>query len=367
MLALLFAVAAVHVALPQAFRPQTFVAADFNGDGHADVALCGNDEQLLVFAGDGNGGLHAIPQDARCGANPSQMIAADLDGDRRTDIAVANHDTDYLTVLHNAGGGRFTSRRIQVHSKPHPHTVAAADANGDGHVDLITDSWAENRLTLLLADGRGGWQSPGTPIEVGRKPYINVIATDLDGDGHVDLVMPNSGFNTVSILFGDGHGHFQHAAQSPIVAGPTPFMVAVADINGDGRPDILVANYSGHIIDISRDGVTWIRNDGNRHFTAFPQRLAIGRGCWRIATGDLNGDRFADAAFINAADDTVSVVYGSATGPRPGPTLAVMHEPHNVAIADRSLFVITENSNELLMIRSEQLSRRNRASRSSSR
>jgi hypothetical protein len=367
MLALLFAVAAVHVVLPQEFRPQSFVAGDFNGDGRADVALCGNNEQLLVFAGDGNGGLHAIPQDARCGANPSQMTAADLDSDHRIDVVVANHDTDYLTVLHNEGGGRFSSHQLHVHSNPHPHTVAAADVNGDGHLDLITDSWAENRLTLLLADGRGGWQSPGTPIEVGRKPYINVIATDLDGDGHVDLVMPNSGFDTVSILCGDGHGHFQQAAHSPIVAGPTPFMVAVADVNGDGRPDILVANYSGHINDISRDGVTWIRNDGHRHFTAFPQRVAIGRGCWRIASGDLDGDRFADAAFINAADDTVGILYGSANGPRPGPTLTVMREPHNVAIADRSLFVATENSNELLMIRSEELSRRSRASPSSSR
>src|SRR5712691_7908917 len=311
--------AAVHVALPRGLRPTSIAAADFNGDGKNDVAICGENQQLVILAGDGRGGLRNIPQSTRCGTQPSAMIAQDVNGDRKIDIVVANHETDYLTVLQNDGAARFTSREVHVHSKPHPHMVAAADVNGDGHVDLITDSWAENRLTLLLADGRGNWQSPGTPIEIGRKPYINVVAADLDGDGHVDLLMPNSGFDTVSILFGDGHGHFQHAAKSPIVAGATPFMVAVADMNGDGRPDILVANYSGHITDISRDGLTWIRNDGHRHFTAFPQRVAIGRGCWRIATGDLNGDRFADAAFINAADDTVSVVYGSASGPRPSP------------------------------------------------
>ena len=102
------------------------------------------------------------------------------------------------------------------------------------------------------------------PIEIGRKPYINVVAADLDGDGHVDLVMPNSGLDSICILFGDGHGHFTHARQSPLVAGPTPFMVAVADLNGDGRPDIVVANYSGHITDTSGDGLTWVRNDGDR-------------------------------------------------------------------------------------------------------
>ncbi|HXH40799.1 MAG TPA: VCBS repeat-containing protein, partial [Thermoanaerobaculia bacterium] len=260
----------------------------------------------------------------------------------------------------NDGGGHFTSRQVTVHSIPHPHTVAAADVNGDGHVDLITDSWEEKRLTLLLADGHNGWLTPGTPVEIGREPYINVVAADLDGDGHVDLVMPNAGpenpSDTVSILFGDGHGGFRHAAQSPIVAGPKPFMIAVADVNGDGRPDILVSNYSGHINDTSGDGLTWIRNDGQRHFTAFPQRSAIGHGCWRIAGGNLNGDAFADAAFINAADGTVSVVYGSASGPRPGPTIPVMPEPHNVVMANlhqdkrADLLVITEERDELLVI-----------------
>ncbi|HXH40449.1 MAG TPA: hypothetical protein VNN08_17595, partial [Thermoanaerobaculia bacterium] len=68
----------VHVPLPHGFRPQTIAAADFNGDARTDVALCGAGEQLLIFAGDGRGGLRSIPQDARCGAHPAQMIAADL-------------------------------------------------------------------------------------------------------------------------------------------------------------------------------------------------------------------------------------------------------------------------------------------------
>src|SRR5258706_5346273 len=350
----------VHVPLPRGFHPQTLAAADFNGDGRTDVALCGTGEQLLVLAGDGQGGLRPIPQEARCGAHPTQMIAADLDGDGRVDLAVANHATSYLTVLHNEGGGRFTARQVMVPSKPHPHTVAAADVDSDGHIDLITDSWGEKRLTLLLADGHGGWQSPGIPLDTGREPYVNVVAADLDGDGHVDLVMPNagpdSGSDTVSILFGDGHGHFRHAAQSPIAGGPIRFMVAVADVTGDGRPDIVIANSSGHITDTSRDGLTWIGNDGQRHFTAFPQRIAIGHGCWRIAGGDINGDGVADTAFINAADGTVSIAYGSANGPRPGSTVAAMPEPHNVVMANlhhgkrADLLVITDDHDELLIL-----------------
>jgi hypothetical protein len=350
-----------RVAMPAGFAPESIAAADFDGDGRVDVALCGENQQLMILAGDGRGGYRPLPQTARCGMNPSAMIAADLDGDRRVDLAVANHDTDHITVIHNDGGGRFTARPIPVHSVPHPHTVTAADVDGDRRVDLITDSWGENRLTLLLADGHGSWHSPGTPIDVGRKPYVNVVAADLDGDGHIDLAMSNSGFDTVSVFFGDGHGAFKSAAQSPIAAGATPFMIAVADVNGDGRPDIVVANYSGHITDIAGDGLTWLRNDGGRRFTAFPQRVMIGRGAWHIAAGDLDGDGIADTAFINAADHSVSIAYGSRQGPRPGFTVPVGAEPHRVAIAGRELFVITERD-ELVVVRL-----RTPAARSSSR
>jgi hypothetical protein len=346
----------VHIPLPSGFRPDSVATGDFNGDGKIDVALCGDSQQLLVLAGDGHGGLRALPQEAQCGANPTFMIATDLFGRHRADLVIANHDTDYLTILANDGRGHFSSQHVHVHSKPHPHTVAAADVNSDGHADLITDSWAENRLSLVLSNGHGGWQTPGTPIEIGRKPYINVVAVDLDGDGHVDLVMPNSGFDSICILFGDGHGHFTHAAQSPLVAGPCPFMVAVADVNGDGRPDIVVVNYSGHATDSSGDGLTWVRNDGGRHFTAFPQRLAIGRTSWRVAVGDVNGDGIADAAFINAGSNSVTVVYGSHSGLHVGAQVPTMPQPHNIALADldgdgrADLLVITEERDELMVL-----------------
>lgn len=332
--------------LPPGFHPQAMAAADFDGDGRTAVAVCGRNGQLAIFS---HGRLDV--KQAQCGANPIAMIAADVDHDGRPDIVVANHDTDYVTVLKNEGHGRFTARTIHVRSKPHPHTVTAADVNGDGAVDIITDSWAENRLTLLLGDGHGGWQSPGVPVDTGRAAYVNVIAADLDGDGHADLIMPNARpddpHDSVTILFGDGHGHFAAGAQSPIVAGGAPFMVAIADVNGDGRPDIVVVNYSGHISDSSHDGLTWIRNDGRRHFTAFSERVAAGHGTWHVAAGDLNGDRFADAAFINAADGTVTVAYGSANGPRPGPTIAVMPAPNRVLIAGRRFFVISSERDEL--------------------
>ena len=71
---------------------------------------------------------------------------------------------------------------------------------------------------------------------------------------------------------------------------------------------------------------------------------------WRVATGDLNGDGIADAAFVNAADDTVTIAYGSKSGLHAGPTIHVMQHPHNIAIANGRLFVITEDRDELVEV-----------------
>jgi FG-GAP-like repeat len=349
-----------RIALPTGFHPQAIASADLDGDGYGDAVLCGADGAVLLLVNNGRGTLEPVPSDASCGAHPDGITTADLDADGRIDVVVANHETDYVTVLHNDGGLRFSACRVHVHSNPHPHTVAAADVDGDGRVDLLTDSWAERRLTLLRADGRGGWLSPGTPIETGRAPYVNIVAADFDGDLKVDLAFPNAAptmaTDTVTVLFGDGRGHFAPAPQSPLVAGPAPFMIAAGDIDGDGRPDLFVANYSGHMTDTSRDGLTWIRNDGNRRFTAFPDRIVTGNGTWMVASGDLNGDGFADAAFINAGDDTIRLVYGSAAGPRPGGTVTVMPQPHRLAFADlghtghASLLVITEGRDEVWVV-----------------
>ncbi|HEX9161686.1 MAG TPA: VCBS repeat-containing protein, partial [Thermoanaerobaculia bacterium] len=170
------------------------------------------------------------------------------------------------------------------------------------------------------------------------------------------LVTPNQGLGTVSILFGDGRGHFAHAPQSPIAAGPEPFSSTIADLNGDGRPDIVVANYSGHGTDLERGGITWIRNDGSRRFTAFTQRLVAGREMARIAAGDFNGDGVTDVAASNSAASDVTIVFGSRAGAMRSVSIPTMPHPHAVAFADLNrdgraeLLVISEERDELLIV-----------------
>ena len=318
--------APTRVALPRGFRP---VALVVNGK---DVVVSGLSGQIVILR---DGVRLSAPIAA--GANPSSLAAA---GGL---IAAANHETDYVTVISGT-----MPRTLHLHSRPHPHAVAIGDFDRDGKPDLAVDSWGENRIMLLF--GRDGWRGPGTPVDVGARPYWTISAADMDGDGNADLVTPNWGSNTVSILLGDGKGHFAPAPGSPFVAGPTPFAAAIGDVNGDRRLDVVIANYSGHNTDTANDGLTWIRNDGGRRFTAFPQRVANGDYSARVAVGDVNGDGFGDAVFSNANGTTVTVVYGSRAGLRTSASFPAMRHPHAVAVLGGKIFVASEEEDALVVV-----------------
>ena len=85
----------------------------------------------------------------------------------------------------------------------------------------------------------------GSPVAAGSSP-LSVAAADLNGDGKPDLAVANNGSNDVSFLLGDGTGGFAPVAGSPVAAGTNPFSVAAADLNADGKPDLAVANFSSN-------------------------------------------------------------------------------------------------------------------------
>ncbi len=323
---LLGATTPTHIPLPRGFHP---TALGVSGN---DVVVASDNGQVIVVRN-----LSRLSAPIAAGANPASLAAA---GNL---IAVANHETDYITLIEGT-----TPRTLRLHSRPHPHAVAIGDFDRDGKPDFAVDSWGENRIMLLF--GRDGWRGPGTPVDIGTRAYWTITAADMDGDGNLDLVMPNWGRGTVSILLGDGRGHFAHAPGSPFPGGPSPFSAAVADVNGDHRPDVVIANYSGHNTDTANDGLTWIRNDGARRFTPFPQRVATGDYSARIAAGDVNGDGIADAVFSNGNGSTITVVYGSPTGPRNPKSITVMRHPHAVAIVGGRVVVGSEEGEELLVV-----------------
>jgi uncharacterized protein (TIGR03437 family) len=209
-----------------------------------------------------------------------------------------------------------------------PQSVAVGDFNGDGNPDLVTAN-AGNNVTVLLGDGMGGFVAvAGSPFTVGANPD-SVAVGDFNADGNLDIVTVNSGDNTVTVLLGNGSGGFTAAAGSPFAVGTNPASVAVADFNGDGKPDIVTANTGA-------DDVTVLLGNGSGGFTAAPgSPFAVGLFPHSVAVGDFNGDGKPDIVTANSGNNTVKILLGTGSGGfTGGGAFPAGSFPQSVAVTD---------------------------------
>ncbi len=331
--------AATSRRVPVGRSPRAVVICDVNRDGKPDLLVAnGEDGTLTVLLGDGKGGFKEAPgSPVPVGAGPNDLCVGDFNADGKPDVAIANHDQKSLTVLLGNGRGGFTraaASPVAVQSRPHVHGVAVGDFDGDGRLDLATESWAEDKVTVVYGDGRGGFREPGRQFSVGRMPYQRLRAADLNGDGRADLVTTNLEDGTVTVLLGDPSG-LHPAPGSPFACGKKPFGVAIGDLNGDGRPDLAVVNWVGQPTDATCDALNVLLGDGKGGFT--PMRgspFATGRAPATVAIGDVNGDGVADVVVANYAGGNITVFLGENGTLRNAATLATGQFPCGVAVGD---------------------------------
>jgi hypothetical protein len=278
--------------------PRWVTVADVNHDGRPDLLVANAEaETVSVLLGDGQGGFReAAGSPVAAGHLPNDIAVADMNGDGNADLVIANHQSPFVRVLLGDGKGGFglaPGSPVDVHSNPHPHGVVVGDFNGDGKLDVVTDSWGTNEVELLLGDGTGGLQTPGRYVRVGRRPYERLRSADFNGDGILDIVTTNLDDGTVTILLGDGRGAFREAPGSPIPAGGKPWQVAVADVDGDGAADLVVIPYQRDLTTPSESVVTVLRGDGRGSFRPMagtPIPLGSCRGANSVAVGALGAN-----------------------------------------------------------------------------
>lgn len=231
------------------------------------------------------------------GSEPNDLAVADMNGDGNLDLVIPNHQTPYITILLGDGKGGFTpapGSPFDVHSYPHPHGVAVADFDGDGKLDVMTDSWGHNQIELLAGDGKGGLRLPGRFFGTGRRPYERLRSADFNHDRHPDIVTTNLDDGTVSILLGDGRGNFSPASGSPIAAGAKPWEDFVGDVNGDGNTDLVVIPYQRDIAGDAQNVVTVLLGNGRGGFVAMPGPPPSLQGCEgpnSVTAGELGKGR----------------------------------------------------------------------------
>jgi hypothetical protein len=283
-------------------HPQSVTVGDFNGDGKPDLAVAnagnlnlGDPGNVSVLLGNGDGTFGA-PLTFATGTAPLSVAVGDFNGDEKPDLAVANFSSRTVSVLLGNGDGTFQAPLTFTTGTRRPRFVAVGDFNGDGKPDLaviMQITLLTGEVSVLLGNGDGTFQAP-LSFPSGRNPR-SVAAGDFNGDGLPDLAVANSGdaFNghpgNVSVLLGNGDGTFQ--APLTFATANFPVSVAVGDFNGDGKPDLAVANSSFNVSVVLGNGNGTFR--AARHFGAgaFPASLGV---------ADFNGDGKPDLAVANA-------------------------------------------------------------------
>jgi hypothetical protein len=216
--------------------------------------------QLDSAVGIGPAPQMSAQQTFATGSAPYSGTVADLNGDGKPDLIVANFNDNTVSVLFNttalgAAAPSFDPQQTFA-TGAGPIAVAAADLNGDGTPDLIVSNFLGSTVSVLLNTTAPGAAAPSFAAQqafaTGAIPY-SVAAADLNGDGTPDLIVANAGADTVSVLFNTtvpGAATPSFAAQQTFATGDQPQAVTAADLNGDGKPDLIAANSSSNTVSV---------------------------------------------------------------------------------------------------------------------
>ncbi|WP_437717285.1 VCBS repeat-containing protein [Sorangium sp. So ce448] len=282
-------------------RPYAVTAADLNGDGKLDLAVAkAADVSVLLNHGDGTfADVINYGHDDFMSSGSDLVIAADVNGDGSPDLVTHGGG---VRVRINQGDGTFFAPAVRYASGAKTRSVVAADLDGDGSLDLAFGKADSPEVGVLLNQVDGTFAG-AVDYPAGTSPR-SMVTADLNDDGATDIVVVGS--SDVSVLFNQGDGVL--AAPVSYAAGASPTSVAVSDLNGDGRPDLAVANNARvRAEDEGAGEVSVLFNQGDGTFAA-PVRFSAGMSPASIAAADLNGDGRPDLAVANIHESMVSVL-----------------------------------------------------------
>ena len=285
--------------------PAALAVGDFNGDGNQDVAVINTSSgSVSIFLGQGDGTLQVATATLQTGVYASRIVVGDFNGDGKADLAVTNIGSNNVSIYLGNGNGTFRSPTL-ISVGLAPLGLAVADLNGDGRQDIVVTNASSGAtvgqtVSVLLGNGDGTF-APRVTYGTGVDPEAVTIA-DVNGDGKPDLVVANYSDGTISVLLGNGDGTF--APRLTFATGFRPNLVRAVDLNNDGKLDLVVINSFGISIMLGRGDGTF----------ATAVNLSLGITPNGLAIGDFNGDGLLDIATGNVFSNNIFVLMGNGAG-----------------------------------------------------
>jgi len=312
--------------------PVAVATGDFNNDGKVDlVAVNGGANSVTVQLGDGAGSFNT-PRDFAVDGSPVGVAVGDFDNDGKADLAVLSSAT--IRLLKGNGDGTFTDFPTASISTGRGNTsgatmIAQGSMNGDAFPDLVISNHGTRNVSVLLGNGDGTFKTPIVK-SVTDLPVALYIA-ELNGDAYQDVAVAlertgAASDQNVQILWGNGDGTFTSDVNLTTAA-DTVTSVVVADLDADGKPDMVVPNESGGI------GIMFLCNEqgvcfdtgpfANPPESGFQQQqptgVAVGDSV-AVQAGHLTGDAYPDVIILSADGSAIDVVINTTGGAPPSPT-----------------------------------------------
>ena len=290
--------------------PVKIAVGDFNSDGFTDFAVvfCVS-SSIGIYLGCDNGSFiltniyllgHRV--------EPFAIAVGDLNNDSRVDIVVSDFQNNNIYVFLGYGNGSFAMVEIFSSGGSSPLSLAVNDLNNDQRLDIVIVNSDTDNVAVLLGYGNGSFSRPEIySTGQGSEPYC-IVLCDLNDDNHFDILVANSGINTVGVLFGYGNGTFHDQVILSTVVSSRPYWVAVGHFNNDDRLDIAVANLNHNNVGIllqNRNGTFASMTEYSTGSGSMPRSLDV---------GDFNNDNILDIAVVLQGIHSIVVLFGMGDG-----------------------------------------------------
>lgn len=337
--------------------PQGLAAIDINQDSLADLLTVNsgsNTVSILLNQRASPGTFSPVPVTFPTGGTyPVALVLADVNNDEQPDMVVVNEMSSTVSVLlHSAASDLFSPAATYSSGGVAPRGVAVGDVNNDGLPDIVLTTIGSNRVGILL----NSLVTPGKFLPVitfssgGVRPE-GIVLKDVDGDACLDILVTNQRDNSLGVLLNSPKkpGKFL-AGSSYTSSGTTPRGISITDLNGDGRLDLALTNEGTGSVAILLNSSTTKKVSFNTATYTSGANNPVG-----IAVGDINGDHRPDIVVADYAakkGTTLSILLNSASSPGTFPAPPIRYDsngtgPHDVVLYDLNgdgrLDIVTTN------------------------